>query len=89
MSSKKFSLEEIMKIGTEELLKSGDFVEMEIKWALGFKKFFQQEWLPNFPCPKCGKHRLDLSKPYLHHPIICRDCHTLFDLKPAKAQVMK
>lgn len=40
-------------------------------------------WTVAYPCPKCKRDVLDFSAPRLGHPIICRHCYSLFDLKLA------
>ena len=48
--------------------------------ARKFFIFFTEEWQKSFCCPECGCYTLDLAKPALNLPIICSNCHTLFDL---------
>ena len=46
-------------------------------------------WMQAYPCPKCKATNLDFSAPRLGSAMICRSCHSLFDLveKPKTEKV--
>lgn len=64
--------------------------KLQILWesAKGLNRLFSI-WIEAYVCPVCDKPCLDFSSPRLEHPIICRNCHSLFDLKQVKREGLK
>lgn len=60
------------------------FSEVASRIDKQFGEWFRTIWVEIFTCPKCKKKALDLSMPHLKHPVVCRGCYTLFDLKEVK-----
>lgn len=75
---------------TDEQIRKDEHHASRITEKLGYGYFLAVNgWQKSFPCPKCGKNKLDISNKVLGHPIICTSCKTMFDLLEVKKKELE